>query len=492
MTDLEIGRFFHHGWEVAAHADPLRVRVASWHEFGHAALNSSTAWGGLLQQLAIAGRLAGDRVPPGGLGSAVAAARSVHEAYATQVSRSALVGRAEEVDGFLSGQAGYRRFVRIAERVGPTGASAEPWRDGDGLGTARMAALVACMQSPAVARLLDVGTERFRLAEVPGADWPDRRLRTLVRLAPQLWAALGPPASADTGFVQALDAAADALQSAGHPTLSREDYAALLPALTADLNRLVPGSGGDVELDLAADTGIPGLFGTETVRVRPPLPTAVVAELDPTSVADLRTPGVTPHLFLTVRRMRALRVQYDLRPDPGLPDDEPVVAVLTPHRNGTLRLTLPADPAEIDQVAAEELTVTCLSLDCLRDEVWCERWLPTLRARTRVVGLLDLPPEAMIHAWLGAGEPLRVQLLGTTVTGGLESALVFRLADEEPVILPVTPASLTALVILTERASGGSVTLQDDVLDDVGTAIARIVLDHVVTEDAVRPFLVSR
>ena len=33
----------------------------------------------------------------------------------------------------------------------------------------------------------------------------------------------------------------------------------------------------------------------------------------------------------TARRMRALRALYDLRPDPGLPDDMPVTAILREH-----------------------------------------------------------------------------------------------------------------------------------------------------------------
>lgn len=48
-----IGRFFHHGWEVGRVDDPLLARIAGFHEFGHAALNSTTAWGGLLQFLDI-------------------------------------------------------------------------------------------------------------------------------------------------------------------------------------------------------------------------------------------------------------------------------------------------------------------------------------------------------------------------------------------------------------------------------------------------------
>ena len=79
----------------------------------------------------------------------MAASRLVHEAYATQVSSSALVAQAVEVDRFLSGQAGCARFRSVAHKIGPVGAAVEAWREGDGVGSARMAVLVACMQSPA-------------------------------------------------------------------------------------------------------------------------------------------------------------------------------------------------------------------------------------------------------------------------------------------------------------------------------------------------------
>ncbi len=64
---------------------------------------------------------------------------------------------------------------------------------------------------------------------------------------------------------------------------------------------------------------------------------------------------------------------------------------------------------------------------------------------------------------------------------------VFRLANGEPVLFPVSAASLSALVILVDRVSAGSVTIEDDVLDDADENIARLVLNHIVAEDAVRP-----
>ena len=88
---------------------------------------------------------------------------------------------------------------------------------------------------------------------------------------------------------------------------------------------------------------------------------------------DLGTVQATaPHLFVTVRRMRTLRAQYDLRPDPGLRDDTPVTAVVTPDRDGDrvagLRVTLVHTADDIDVIARTAQTVTCLSSDCLRDQ----------------------------------------------------------------------------------------------------------------------------
>lgn len=122
-------------------------------------------------------------------------------------------------------------------------------------------------------------------------------------------------------------------------------------------------------------------------------------------------------------------------------------------------------------------------MDCLRDNAWRAAWLSPLRARTRIVGLLDLPVEPTTLAWLDTGVALRIGRLETTITGRPETALVFRLADEEPVLLPVTQASAHALLTYAERASGGAVTLTDD---ESAESNAHLVLDHILTEDAVR------
>lgn len=233
-------------------------------------------------------------------------------------------------------------------------------------------------------------------------------------------------------------------------------------------------------------TGVPGLFGAEAVRVRAPLP-ATVGELLDIDVNRLATgTAAGRHLYLCSRRMRTLRSQFALRSDPGLPDEAPVCAIVTPsvragQVNG-LRLTVLPRPELIGQLDVAAPIISGVSLDCLRDDAWRAGWLDSLRARTRVVGLFDLPVEPMILAWLGTGEALHIGRLDSTITGRLETALVFRLTDEEPVLLPVTQASAHALLTYTERASKTAPIR----LDEPADSPAHIVLDHLLTEEAVR------
>lgn len=375
LTQGGIGRFFHHGWEIAPGEDSLLARMASYHEFGHAALNSTTAWGSLLQHLDIAHSLTGDPAIAGVLNAAVAASRHAHEVSATQVSISVFGSSAAGAERLLAAQPGYARFLTMAKKLGPGSDDAERWADWDGLGEIRRAAVTACMQSPAVLRLLEDGTERFRLSAVPSRDWPDRRLRTLTRLAPELWAARQPPADVDKRLHYAINVAAEALRGAGHPTLSRDEYRTLLPELAAELNRLAAGTGQEIELNLDGDTGVPDLFGAEAVRVRTLLPAAVGELFDPADVDHLATDTVTGrHLYLCARRMHALRTQFALCPDPGLPDDAPVCAIVTPSgRSGQvdeLWLTVLPRPEQIHQLDVTAPIISCVSLDCLRDNAW--------------------------------------------------------------------------------------------------------------------------
>jgi hypothetical protein len=126
MTEPGVGRFFHHGWEVTSTRDPLMARMATYHEFGHAALNSSTSWGGLLQQLDIAHRLT-DHTTAGVLQAAVAASRHTHETYATQVSISAMGPQAADAERVVADQSGYARYLAMARKVGPSLDDAERW-----------------------------------------------------------------------------------------------------------------------------------------------------------------------------------------------------------------------------------------------------------------------------------------------------------------------------------------------------------------------------
>ena len=126
--------------------------------------------------------------------------------------------------------------------------------------------------------------------------------------------------------------------------------------------------------------------------------------------------------------------------------------------------------------------MACLSLDAHRDEEWCAAWLGRLRACSAVVGLLDLPVEPMILAWMDTGVGLRFARTEITVPGRSETALVFHVGDDEPVVLPVSSASAHALLAYAGRASSGLVTV---VGDEPAEQAVQIALRHVLSEDAV-------
>ena len=96
--------------------------MASLHEAHHASLNSSTAWGALLQALMIAVRHARD---PGRfkatLGDLVRSCRRTHEAFATHASVMdiAAADAAIAPERLLGGYRDYRRYFDTAVQVGP-------------------------------------------------------------------------------------------------------------------------------------------------------------------------------------------------------------------------------------------------------------------------------------------------------------------------------------------------------------------------------------
>ena len=99
-----------------------------------------------------------------------------------------------------------------------------------------------------------------------------------------------------------------------------------------------------------------------------------------------------------------------------------------------------------------------------------------------LVGLLDLPVEPMILAWMDTGVGLRFARTEITVPGRSETALVFHVGDDEPVVLPVSSASAHALLAYAGRASSGLVTV---VGDEPAEQAVQIALRHMLSEDAV-------
>ena len=515
------GRYSPGGWtvELGGDADPQVRLMASYHEANHAALNSSTAWGAVLEACAFVQRHTQALASPKVLGSLVQACRQTHEAFATHTSVIDLGGRTRTPpDVLLRDYPDYLEYLDLAVAVGPDAPLWSRWRR-----LAADAALIACMQSTVLHQLLDVGIRDFRLSSIRLRDQPDERLKALRRVAREVWTSfdelIGERSPQGWTHVQAqevgmteerqphsawswtdfsrkcLDLATLTLRSLGYSTMTVAEVQTLLPELVAQMESLVP----DEPLVLDTDTklGAFSLFELERLQLHERRPARLRAWSRGTSPSDVLS-GTQPRrqVFVTVRRAARLAAQFllDEQDASALTGDTPVVAVQTPRPQVSLAPVAPGvrldrleQPEQLSELPIDHTdlgVLVSISLSCLVDQDWRARWLPALQRAGKLTALLDLPFSQSVDAWLDSGHPFGYTLASVPVGGQTYFVLCCRLAAEPPVLTPCTPATGQALVNYIYRASGRRLMPDLSALGHPHEVITAVV-EHLVQDESI-------
>jgi hypothetical protein len=457
------GAFAHTGWTVTGlGTDEIVNLMVSGHEAEHAALNSTTIWGALLQAVAIASRLASERARYADtLSVLVERCRRTHEAYATHRSLVGILNADEESTpaGLLAGFPTYRAHLEDAIAIGPGGAINLVWRQ-----LAVEAALLVCMQP----RVLPLRTPLagFRPAFLRESDSPDSRYLLLRSLAPRLWAevedlcsevmgpqweelrrveaprrgvrAALPDQVQDEIYRLCVIAASAVLKQHGRETMPLDEARAATLGVVDALSEAL----GDIPNPMVADgnqrAGLAQLYELERIELRPPRK-VTVRPASGAGLADLVS-GQEPdrHVLVVARRASVLRRQFSLDVDPWGPE-ETVSAVQVartgPDGHRTIALYPMAHPDELlrlRQAETDRGVLASVAVSSSGDGGWRKLWLPALHRSTRLTMLLDVPFLPSIDALAAADPGLRYVVARVWVGDDTHCLFACRIADEPP------------------------------------------------------------
>jgi hypothetical protein len=433
-------------WSTALRGDAASdgARLVTVHEALHAALNDTTAYGVLLAACSALVQTERSSYEQE-LARLVGQCRGVHEAFATFQSLWLVVaGDLSYLDGYPR----YQRWYRDARDLVPLPDSSRRKE------MMLEAAARACMQAPVLDRLI-AGPDNLSHAWAPPArDRPDERFAMLHRTADAnfwshawarcaaavsgtpLWAALeasdhdvtSRPETYDDAYAEPLatcahllyDSVARLLGEQGADTLDYDGHRSKLDEVVAIVEAVSPAARG--LLIPSSDKRTVREESYEmwrrerlVLRDRPLL--ATVRRFSEV-VADRQIPallsggGEKLHVFASVRPADRLVDQFALDQSAqrwlAEQGSAPIVTVRsTSDRSEAIDLTVLDDPYELvalSKSVPKRLAVHVnVSLACLGDRAWRDRWSRALR-RTRLTGLVDLSSMAQLKLWHDEGQ----------------------------------------------------------------------------------------
>jgi hypothetical protein len=520
-TGISSARFHHDGWTVEAGNDGAKISgiVVTAHEAMHAALNSTTSWGGLLQVISLWLRHEHNPGLEQLLADLVSACRRTHEAFATHAS-VLQVHASSGLDpvGLLVGYPNYLQHLDQALDVGPPDAGWTYWR-----GIAIDCALTVCMQSPALAALGRTELRDFRLSMIPERDHPDRRLDIFCRARKQFWedfyeifaddafkaewAALS-ALTADSPDAQLPGLAnawaelwkmttltvSDRLDQLGYPALPPEEMHQVLMYQLGRISHEFPDARYRAwSADTSELAGF-GLFENERMTLHPPL-AAKITEWIAADPAVTLLSGSTParHIYVVARSVRSLREQFVLPAGTldGEPADSVIVAVQVPrkaHDGSTwvdlIRLGSPAQLGEISAADTDLGIISNVSLACSLNAQWRTEWLPSLHRTTRITEVLDLPFTTCAEYCSKSGYPFNYTLAMVALNQENHFVLGLRLDNDPPILAPCTLSAGQSLVNYAFRVCGGKVAPDLSALG-LDLSIVGPVLEHLVYDESI-------
>ncbi|MFD6969153.1 hypothetical protein [Streptomyces sp. NPDC059949] len=519
------GSYTYSGWNVVhvAGTGTHHAMLPSQHEAEHAALNASSAWGTALLAFHVAHVKTGDPTHLSTLTELVERCRTTHEAFATHASVFMLSSRSELTPAeLLAGYPEYARFHDLAHQTGPDPELRPYWH-----GIAVNSALMACMQTPVLDRLAECGFARFA---PPGrvlrdSDGPDARFRALRRQGTGLWTeleemladALGAEtwewlrhtAAADMEGVDAFGSdvwdrlqavtfttASSVLRELGFATPTIEEMMEASAETLKTLRTIVPEAESVFAPPGNFRTDALSLFELENLTLRTPRPARVRRWADRGSTPLSSGAHPRTHVYVCVRSLERLRLQFDLDAGPleGLDPTTPVLAVLVPADTRTRRpveLFVIDRPQQLDEipVAGTDLGVVVnYSLACSLRGAWAAEWLPPLRALGRTTALFDTLPRRTVPVLLESGHPLRYALIVVRAEERESFVLCLRLGDDPLLLLPCGYAAGQAMASWIHYTSGERLRSDLAVLGRDEEHLVPVVVAHLVGEEAVIGF----
>jgi hypothetical protein len=513
------GEFTHTGWTVTGlGTDEIVKLMVSGHEAEHAALNSITVWGALMQAIAIASRLAPERARYAEtLLVLVKRCRRTHEAYATHRSLVGILNADEDstAAGLLAGFPTYQAHLDDAIAIGPVGAISLVWRQ-----LAVEAALLACMQP----RVLPLRTSLadFRPASFRESDSPDSRYLLLRSLAPRLWAevddmcaeVMGPqwnelrrveaprrgvraalPAQVQNEIYRlCVLAASVVLKQHGQETTTLDEVQSATLGIVGALSEVLGGVPNPMVVDGNQRAGLAQLYELERIELRPPRKVTVHAA-STAGLTDLVS-GQEPdrHVLVVARRASVLRRQFSLDVDPWGPEDTVCavqVARTGPDGGRTIALYPMAHPDELlrlRQASTDHGVLASVAVSSSRDGGWREVWLPALHRSTRLTMLLDFPFLPSIDALAAVDPGVRYAVARIRVDDDAYSLFACRIADEPPLFGLCSLVAGLAFADHVANATNGRAVETLDALgverDHIPLIVRHLVLDESYIETA--------
>ncbi len=501
--------------------------LATYHEAAHVELHRVTTWGTLVS---VVNSLR--RHDPGQYDAVhkwlVEFSRRVQEAYATYTSITVVC---QGDTSSLAEYEDYRSAYDQARRLGP------PLAAGSHIKLhAVQLALRACMQSTVLSRLVEHGLSKFRLTDVREYEKPNNRLQYLtlthavrwdhaLRELEQLvqsWEAwdsiqafeadpsVGHPYSPDADQLwSAIDehlysATADALESGGFPTKGLDDVVIEtnqvlqeLYSLHPEAQRTLRGAADRTDDSRSVNVQLMDILEDERIVLRSkPMPVVMQAkDTDPwRSVTALSSTGKKyPHLFVVARAAGRLREQHGLGSlTVGWLPDRPAEPVVTLRNSGPdervrlLPITEPGDLSAVAEAARSRgfRVVSSLSLACLAERHWRERWLPAFQASTEITVLLDQPPSVRMLDWCHGGERIRFARAAFASHGCRWQTVCLRIGeDDEPIIAFGTLLMVSIMNDLLSDECAQAYTPATSWLDDFSERL-RIATDHIIGEES--------
>ncbi len=536
------GRYTPEGlWDVspAGPATSAAARTVSLHEMMHAQLNDCTAWGSLMKAYAALARYADDRAGYRDVGrNILRASRRVHEVFATYTG-TWMADRAQPME-LLAGRPEYLDYYLDASWLAaglPRGSQLE-WK-------VIVGSVRTCMQSRGLPAGLEIGLDRFKLADIRSRDQPDVRFGLLLDAAEQLWPDLieeiagqfepterktavtwltAPDAdypAGDTEFEDRVAATAEkicfdrsaaALRDRGAEVLGYNEHQDFTEEIVAAVHRLAPAAtafraapADSAEVNTAMED-----FALERLRIRQhPLPARVMrlADIPARTRSQVvgRTDPAGSYAFLVARSANSLASQHDISDQSQpLPAEAtaPVVAVRT--LSGTpehpvlwlWQLARPGQLRALRRRIGGLGVISNVSMSLLADERWEDRWLSPLLAAGSVTILMDLNPFVHFQQWASLGLRVRYATLEARSETGSTIGLVCAcdkpgtaLRYDGAIFLAICSDVQASAIIFVLRQRWPDLARLDQDIIAQRLDVLRITLNHLLTEEASFTFL---